>query len=368
MAIECVNNHTIYLMDRGGQRRVNQLTRIGEVSWGRRRDDISESDITISSDSCALQEDTIKQMALGTGRWEIAIFRGDERVHEGPITRVNLSRAGAKVHSRDVMHYVQRTALRKVYNSQISPTVSESAVKRVKRILQGELARKEQLGYNILAHLQTLEFATDAKTRKVNKPYETNVWAHIDDMAAKGGIDYTVVGRRIVVWDTSKALGQTQTATEVDFLDEIGLTYYGMDLATSSTVTDGEGLWQTAGGEDPFYGQVDFISNPYDEEGSETPTAAELMAQAKRNLVGRNPTPFEVRVPENASINPQSRVLTMAALVPGNYIPLRATIHGIDVAQMLKLNAMKVNEKPSGETITAALVKATAADEDEVED
>lgn len=361
MAIECVQNHKAFIYERGGRRRVDEIRLMSELSWNRVRDDISESQIKLSVDSCRQQEDVLKN--LESGIHEVVIFRGNKRVWEGPVTRPVITRGGMTIHSRDVMHYAYRTALRKVYSSALTATTSESAVRRAARVLRGELAVKEALGYNLIPHIRTIEFPTDAKTRKINKPHESDVWSHIDNMAAKGGIDYTVVGRSIVIWDTSRPIGRTPTATEADFLGDISITQYGMDLATSSTVTNGDGLWAEAGGIDPIYGQVDLVTTAYDEDGSETPTQAVLFSQAQRNLNGRNPVPVLVKVPENASVNPSSPVLTMDAMVPGVYVPLLADFPIRRVSQMQKISSMKVKETADQETISITLTAASGSDD-----
>src|SRR6202000_182584 len=104
---------------------------------------------------------------------------------------------------------------------------------------------------------------------------------------------------------------------------------YGMEFATRSIVTDGQGNWAEAdtevnGGVDPYYGLGETVKHTEvttDGTAVATPTQADLISQADRNLVGRNPTPLQVRVPDGSEIN-MDGVLTIDMLVPGVYIPL----------------------------------------------
>src|SRR6202012_1892702 len=161
------------------------------------------------------------------------------------------------------------------------------------------------------------ENAGDAKTTAVTSAYAMTVWSHLDDLAANNGIDYTVLGRAIHVWDTSNAsMGYTPTVTQADFNGKLAFSSYGMELATRSIVTDGQGNWQEAAteinhGVDRYYGLVETLTNPYESSNATaTPSKADLISQAERNLVGRLPTPLQVRVPDNSSIN-MNGVLTL---------------------------------------------------------
>jgi hypothetical protein len=206
---------------------------------------------------------------------------------------------------------------------------------------------------------------TDARTARTTPKFNKTVWEEIDDMAAKGGIDYTVIGRAIHFWDTSKPLGQTRTATQADFQERLKATVYGMDLATYAAVTDGEGSFGSAGGVDPYYGLVENLETAYDEtEGSDPPTSAEMASQAQRNLVGRNPAPLVIRVPDSSSINVNG-VFSIADLVPGVFIPLRAKILIREFNQMQKLDKVSVIESAEDEKIAVTMSPATQPDEPE---
>jgi hypothetical protein len=72
-------------------------------------------------------------------------------------------------------------------------------------------------------------------------------------------------------------------------------------------------------------------------------------------MIGKNPPPTRVRLPENTLLNPNG-ILSMQDLVPGVHIPLRASLFSIDLIQMQKLSSMKVTETGvDGEQITVSL-------------
>lgn len=355
--------HTVWVMDRGGKQRIHQLLDIDRVEWNRVRDDISTATVHITASKGSPQADALA--AIEPGRHEMCIWRGDDRVWEGPITLITDKRNGVELNARDVMHYASRTIMRAEYDNSY-PNITY-VVQRAKNILVAELARKEALNppINVVPYIKDYQTPTDAKTSRKTLEYQYLVFEHVDELAARSGMDYTVLGRSILMWDTSQpALGYTRTMTEADFNGETYVSVYGMELATAATVTDGQGRWGTAGGNDPYYGEVELLATAYDEEASTAPTDAELVSQAERNLYGRNPTPLMVRVPDNSSVNMEGGI-KITDLVPGVYIPLRATLNIRDVSQMQKLQSVKVIETESGEDVQVVMAPSTKSDEPE---
>lgn len=356
--------HTAWITDRGGQRRIGQLHNLSLVRWSRLRDDISEATIQINADHMDSQADLLRK--IEPGRHELCIYRNRKRVWEGPIGLPTFSRQGVEIHAKDVMYYAVRTAMRAGYSSAY-PNV-EYVTSRAYRIMMAELARKEALGYNLLDHIVEHHLSTDAKTTAVTMPMQFTVFEHIDAMASDKGMDYTVVGRAIHLWDTSvPAMGRTRTATESDFSSDVIVSVYGSELATSAIVTDGQGNWAEAGGIDPFYGEWEVLHTAYDEtEGETPPTEGEMYSQALRNRAGRLPTPLQVRVPDNSTLNPKG-MFSVDDLVPGVYIPLLANIGIRKVSQTQKLDSVRFEQTADGETVSVVMSPSTSPDAPEEE-
>lgn len=362
---DCVSRHVVEIFDRGGRVKVGELNAMNQVDWARTRDDISGAGLRLNADQCVDVEELL--LGLRSMRHEIAVWRGDERVWEGPITRRAGSRAGFEIHAKDVMHYAARTIMRAGYDNR--GVNAGPVLDRVALILNAELDRKENPLHgsvppiNVLPHVVFHQTGTDARTSALTLPYQYTVFEHIDSLAAKGGMDYTVVGRAIHFWDTHQPLGRLQeTATQADFLGEIVVTEYGMEVATQTAVTDGQGNYGLAGAESDYYGEVELLATAYDEsEGGTPPTSAEMESQAERNRSGRTPAPVHVRVPDGSSIDPTG-VLRVQNLVPGVWIPVRAEVLGFKLTQMQKLTSMRVTETPTGESISVNLYPAAIAD------
>jgi hypothetical protein len=345
--------HTAFLFDRGGLTRIIALDPMVSVSWGRVRDDISMARVVLSSPEC-----TEIVAEVEAGRHELVIYRGQQRIWEGPITLVIYQRTTVTIEARDVMHYAYRTIMRSAYNNAY-PNVTKVTT-RAKTIMNTELARKEALSppINVLPFMKVLERPDDAGTSRSTIAFQKTVFDDVDDMAAKSGLDYTTVGRSVIIHDTDIALGRTAPLTEQDIIGDVIVTQYGMELATFAAVSGGNGMFGYTGGTDPYYGLVEILDDAYDEdEGGEPPTQNELNSQAIRNLKGRNPTPITVRVPDGSRLNPNSPV-TIDELVPGVQVPLLATLTGRRFSQMQKLDKLQVTEDESGEQIQITLSPA----------
>jgi hypothetical protein len=355
-----IENHTATIYDRGGMRPLFELKKLSSVKWGRERDDMSSAQLTLSSNEVSRQAENLNQ--IDPGRHELVVFRDGVRQWEGPCNIPTQTGEIFSLTANDTLHYYNRRVMHARYSS-ASPNV-EYVVRRFERIARAELARKEALGYNLLSYLNVYQDADDAKTSTVTEAWQATVYGHLESLAAKSGIDYTMVGRALHVWDTSKPkLGTTPVVSQKDFRGKITVAKYGAELATRTIVTDGQGAAGQAGGEDPYYGEVELLATAYDEETDDVlPTLDELIAQAKRNLRGRMPTPLTVRVPENSSIDPRG-VFKPEFWVPGIYVPLRGVFGSAPVTQMQKLQNVTVTEGPDGETVQVSLYPATSADD-----
>lgn len=323
------------------------LTPLARVKWERRRDDISTATAYVSTPS----KECAEQLALlEAGRMELVIFRGTERVWEGPITRVAYKGETVEIVAHDVMHYVNRTAMSGEYNNKYPNTTY--VLDRVKRIMDTELARKEALDppINVLAHAKYLYAVprTDSRTAAHTQKMQSTIFAHIDAYAARGGLDYTVVGRSILFWDVHQPIGQTPMVTADDFMADPIITQYGMELATKVYITDGKGHYGQHGGNDAYYGEWEMVQDAYDENTSgpdddPDPTVSEMNSQASRIWSQTRVPPLVVRIPDNTTLNPNG-VLSITDLVPGVWVPLSAKLPGRTVSQMQKLDNMSVEE------------------------
>lgn len=363
---ECIVGHRVFIHDRGGVQRLDEITHLASCQWSRVRDDISVASVDISAMYCDSQSDILN--LIEPGRHELVVYRGDVREWEGPINRISYTAQGVSIYARDVGHYLYFTVMQNGYDN--SGVNSDFVTNRAYNIINTELTRRDAIetgaglpSINVMPYVVNHHTANDARTTAKTLPMQYTVFEHIDNLAADYGMDYTTVGRAIHLWDTHRSLGQTVPMTENDFLGDLTLGSYGMELGTRAISTDGMGVWGEAGGVDSFYGLWERLTTAYDEETDEVvPTQAELESQAIRGLVNRNPTPVVLRIPDGSGLNMAGN-FTMADLVPGVLIPLRATVLVREFSQMQKLDKVVVTENSQGEKVQISLVPAPTEEE-----
>lgn len=291
----CADNYRVYAYDRGALDMIGEIKPIQRLQWSRVRDDISNALLTTAGfgpDCCDLLN------SLRSMRHELVIFRDEERVWEGPITRVAFASDGVEIEARDVMQYIYRRICRLGYNHRYPFNIDPEPDKKKKKygnpvtdtvrllITQALVPNHTPLpddpheppefafGYdpNILKYLtifppKAIDALKQGNSREARQLYvmQKTVWEEIDDMAANAGIDYTVAGRRIMVWDTSNPIGRTVPLDDSAFMANPIVTEYGMSLATCSVVTDGKGFYGIDGGYDSYYGTVEILASSYSE-------------------------------------------------------------------------------------------------------
>lgn len=195
MTAGCAEVHTVYIYDRGGMTRVAQLVDVSSVQWSRDRDSVSEATVRIEGSACSAQADILA--AIEPKRSEMVIFRGSDRVWEGPVWRVGWHADWVEINAHDIFAYILGTPLSQAY-SNAYPNVAR-VTQRLAGILDYELTRWEALSppVNIKPYLQIHDVADGPKTTSVTKPYEMTVGEHIQNLAHYSGIDFACVGRAL---------------------------------------------------------------------------------------------------------------------------------------------------------------------------
>lgn len=351
--------HTAWIYDQGGQKEIAQIHHPASIKYNRVRDDPSSATVKVLPEFRDRQLQTLQE--IEPGRHELTIFRGDDLAWVGPVNIPTMSNEYDmfELDAVDITRYLDRMAVENAYDNTASKV--DYVVNRLEKILRTEIAQQGvDADWNLLEHLHFYVEDGDARTAMRTEKMSMTILDHLDDLAARNGIDYTVIGRELHIWDTSRAaVGVGPTLTRDDFLSEPKTKKFGSELATRVIATDGQGGYGVAGGRDRYYGKWDIVVQAYDAEtDAKKPTPAELAAQANLSLKGRNPTPMQVSLSANSQLNPKSP-LTWDQLVPGLHVPVRLMRGDRPVQQMLKLQDVTVEDNAKGETITLSLYPAS---------
>lgn len=412
---KCISGHSAYIFDRGGARRVGPIVGLSRVRWERHRDNVSEAMVRLEGTQCTDNADLIN--SIRTHREELVIYRGEERVWEGPLHRISTGPGYAELYAKDVGQYLFAQPLTQAYLNSTLPNGTSRATEvtsRIENIIDYEFTHGRVQFYpntmpdaaqhvaewqaaggtatavsggwnitipsfeddsiwpatNILPFLDVRHFPNEVRTSMDTLPYEMTVGTHLQNLCRQSGIDFTVLGRRIIIWDVSRHIGVLQPMTSRNFTDDVLVTEYGADHVQAAFSVGEDGAYGSALTLEnlAYYGPWSSIHTMFNEEGSTAPTQAALDSQARRNTSGRSPAPIEVRIPDNSTIflTPDTQIND---LVPGVQVPLRADLNYRQMAQMQKIDSITVTETPDeGETIQVTLTPATKPDSDEEEE
>lgn len=382
----CVEGHTALIYDRGGERRVSQLIDLASCEWNRVQDEKSSASVVITGRACDAQAEVIND--IEPRRHELVVFRGDERVWEGPIVQVATRSGTARILAHDIFDYLDHTPLTKDWPWDTGTVVSDHSAlmtERAEEIITYELTTNYDMTVgtgmsttvvevprwetipapaNILPFLEVRHSAT-LLSRSETLAFEMMLGEHLSNLA-DGGLEFTVIGRKLLLWDGAESIGRTRTVTEADFDGEPEVIAAGTNLAVIQHVSaqrpdedhgddpDPPGVGN-AGGPDDYYGVWTDLSSLASEDGAETPTQDALNSQAQRGLVGRSPVPIEVRMPQGVGFR-LSHDIGINSLVPGVRMPLLARLNLRRLSQVQRLDSVKVIETAEGERVSVTLV------------
>lgn len=351
--------HEVFLADRGGRDSdiIEKLDGLTSVRWSRVRDDVSEHDVTLygMGKDCrkALSEPGLAM------RKELVVKRNGQRVWEGPIIRSHLTGSTAKLACRDILLFAQRTPCLLKHSSAFGSGGPQFVTARTMKIWETEMAIWEEWGANLMDNIVVRQNAQTAKTTRVSEKGSQYVWDDMEELAARAGMDYTVANRSLYLFDTHQFLGMGRRLTDADFLSELEVVEYGLELAVRSLVTDGQGHFATSTLDDDYYGPFGLLASAYTvNTATDRIPQSELADQAKRNARSRYPAPVVLRVPESSQLRPDAVDDLMPFLIPGTGFPVFSESTGRRVEMVQKLDRVNVEENEQGETVSLTMSAA----------
>lgn len=332
MPIGC-GAHSARIIDRDGAV-VSTADVLLKVEWSRVLDDISTARVLIQPDG-----DCCASLARARSwRHNLVIHRDTHLVWEGPILVPEWTAEGVEIQAVDILGWLDR------------------------RVPHTDMYFAERDLTDIAAWLVADAFAPDDPGHEVqivapsgirgDREYETDIGQsgdHLRDLA-KTGIDYTAVGRRILILPEDHC-ARVGRLTDDDFPDGLTVTEDGTSLGTRWVVEGQDGVLGVAGGPDPYYGLLEH----YVEETSIL-DAASAEAAARSRLRASRPAPVFINSQE-ATLSTDAAV-DVPSLVPGWCVDVTTTRTCRTISQSMKLNGLKVTEDGNGETVAVQLAPA----------
>jgi hypothetical protein len=325
----CASKYEVSITYRGGTQPLG-VFEPEVVTWTRVRDDWSEARVDLPASCCGKLEQ------VRSWSHELHIARDGEEVWCGPVLVDTSCRSGNVIIARDMLWWLNR---RVIHEDHIS--AAQGAVSIARDLIVDGFAPDDP---NVLAYLDTAGVGVIS-----DREYLANSKYVLDALKdlAKGAIDVTAIGRRIVVRPQGTELGRTAMLNCEDFQGDVCGSDNGLQAATKAIITDGKDvpIVGSFGGVDPYFGLVEVL-----ETDSTITSASTATDQARAIVAAGNPPPLLVQPPDTSALSPDAPVC-MSQLVPGVVIPVVLDCVCRSVAQDMRLTKLTVRWDASGEQV-----------------
>lgn len=326
----CPTEYQVIITDRTGRIPVGEVEDIVTLTWSRELNNVSQANIVVPGiECCGILDDGV----LGTWGRHLFIAR-DGVVVWGPGPIMSIDYTSGEIVARDVAEVVQHRVIHT--NLCFDPScggVATDATAIAEAIIRDALAGDDP---NILAFLQVIAGGT-----AIERSFLANSRYALDAVQGltSAFINFTVIGRRILIGAHGVPFGTTATLSDDAFSGLNGVVEDGFALVTRAVVL-GAGdppLAGSAGGTDPFYGRVELLTAPDDSIVS----VAAANAAAQSIVDASNPAPVYLTVPEGSILSPDAPV-DINELVPGVNVPLLVAESCRQLAATLPLRRVQV--------------------------
>lgn len=315
-----------------------------KVTWSRARDTWTEARIDFPPNCCG----SLAQVRSWSH--EVHLYRDGEECWVGPVYVDSNCRSGGTMIARDMWFWLTR---RIIHNDHVS--TSQGAVSiALDLIIDGFLPDDP----DVLRYVKTYgDGILGGRSYKANSRY---VYDALTDLA-KGSIDFTAIGRRLVVMPQGYKLGQLPLLTCESFQGDVCATDDGSGAATRAVFTNSTGSDESitvlgeSGGVDPYFGLIEVLVS--DQTITDPATAADA---ARATVAKGNPPPLLVQPPDGSALSGDVP-FGINDLVPGVTVPVLLDCVCRTAKQDMRLNKIDVTWDATGEVV-GPLLEPVGAD------
>jgi hypothetical protein len=330
----CDPRYDVSITYRGGKAAVGTFE-FERLQWARELNDVSEARVLIPPSCCGRLADA--------DAWshELHISRNGDEVWAGPIVTAAACRSGTTIVARDMLEWLGHRVIHEGHVWPEDPGVG--AVQAAVELIEDGFAPDDP---EVLKYLHAVGIGVvGGREYPANSAYVLDA---LKDLA-KGALDFTAVGRRIVVLPQGASLGRTTILTCDAFQGDVCTASDGLAAVTRGVVTGDEetGVTGSYGGVDPYYGLLEALV-----EDTAIKSNATAAAQARGMVNGR--PPVLVQPPDSGSLAPDAPVC-LEQLVPGVTVPVVVDCTCRTVAQDLRLTSLSVTVDAAGERVSPVL-------------
>jgi hypothetical protein len=343
--------NTAYLFTQGGRTQIDILPGATEVGWGRNLSAISAASVKCVVPGGQGRAECCRVLGnVHTWQHELVVFRNGRRVWEGPVVRVGYQGDSVTIDAADVLGWTRR----RKHTGRTATNVK--VLDELNRDIAQAFAPHDP---NVIAYKQVLNAGTGATVDRDVKA-GSGYFAEDLDQLADQGANYTVNGRRIILWPDETSLGQvSRLIPELHLVADVEVIEDGMLLATEVTARNDDavlGVSTQGPAVDPFYGLVQGLT-----EAATVKNGPGLIQVATRVRAKCFPAPTLVNVPDGATLTCDAPY-DITELVPGVLIPIATNALCRDVSATQMLSSVEVRQTADGgENVNITLVPMTAS-------
>jgi hypothetical protein len=255
-----------YVLQRGGQVAVGQITALTQIQWSRVLNDVSKASLQLGGVGGRISQkccDLLSQ--INPWEHELGIYRNGELVWVGPITHLSFDTQNVKVSisAMDIFSWMDR---RKIYDEILSDDTTPCTT-TFQRVFSSATAPDPSFRPALAITPGTISGA------RQYLPLQQKMAGDVLRELARTVVDFTVVNRTVYVTSVELNLPSVATATDEHWTQPPVIEINGENIATSITVTGpgaGEAGYDLYGiakvgsdGVDPNLGLIDkVVSEP----------------------------------------------------------------------------------------------------------
>ncbi len=327
-------NVSAVISTRGGRQQITGSSVLTSAEWTRTLDGTSTAvvELPVAGNRCSELGD------VEPWSHELALWRDQELVWAGPVTRVEDSRQERRVRieAADVTAWLDHRICRG-YNTEGAP-LELTEVARL--MISAALAPDDPLVRQYIEQTPT----TVTVERKVD-PDSTYAMADLKALANLG-LNFTTIGRRIVLFGPNRPLVDLPRLTSDNFTGDLELVTT-QDLRTSAVVV-GDAHTGRFGGITDRYGLLEVLDRA---DGTLDQVALDKAAKTRVN--GRPPLIIDT---SQAGSLRRTAPVVLSDLIPGAVGEIAATGNCRSVLLLMRLEQLKVKWTPGGDDVQPTFV------------
>ena len=326
----CSDNYSVQIRTRGGRQKILDLSSgIQSLDWSRSLDDVSDAGATITYND-RLRTEFARLAEVEPFAHELRIEREGLVVWEGPLTLVEEGANSIRLAGFDIASWLEVRRVVDEFNYEDS---GKEAVALALETISSAMAQDDSAVMLPFVHAV---YGTKKAYRKVIPDDDVFAIEELFDLAGEL-IDWTVVGRRLILMPDNYVLGRLRTLKKEHFVGDGHKIRRNATDYTSKRIKRGNGFSAITGDISERYGLVERVDRDQGALNFEAAQEANEVYLSRRTRV-----PTIIEMDQGARLDCNAPVL-INQLVPGVEIPIDMGDSLMASKSSARLRSVRVN-------------------------